>query len=105
MVYQANIFNSEIPEIITAYEERNKIAVPAISAIASIQRRRKVTGDLTAEEDVENTFIEAINKEGEMWEATKYRATTKNKWEKVYMILTEIKNGLLSKAKQEQIAL
>ena len=65
MVYQANIFNSEIPEIITAYEERNKIAVPAISAIASIWRRRKVTGDLTAEEDVENTFIEAINKEGE----------------------------------------
>ena len=65
MVYQANIFNSEIPEIITAYEERNKIAVPAISAIASIRRRRKVTGDLTAEEDVENTFIEAINKEGE----------------------------------------
>ena len=65
MVYQANIFNSEIPEIITAYEERNKIAVPAISAIASIRRRRKVTGDLTAEEDVENTFIEAINEEGE----------------------------------------
>ena len=46
LIYKANIYNSEIPEIISAYEERNK--VPAISAIAGIKRRRKATGDLTA---------------------------------------------------------
>ena len=42
--YEANIYNSELPEIISAYEERNKSAVPAISAIASIKKEGKKQG-------------------------------------------------------------
>ena len=96
LIYESNIFNSEIPEIISAYEERNKIAVPAISAIAGIRKRRKATGNLTAEEDVENTLTEALNKTDEKQKINEKEAN---------MILTEIQNGLVGKVKQEQINL
>ena len=103
LIYEANIYNSEIPEIILAYEERNKIAVPAISAIASIRKRRKETGNLIAEEDVENTLTSALNKVDETLptiEQLQLINTTK-----ASMILTEIQNGLVSKVKLEQINL
>ena len=64
LIYEANIYNSEIPEIISAYEERNKIAVPAICVFASIRKRRKETGNLTIKEDVENTLIIELKKSG-----------------------------------------
>ena len=41
------------------------MAVPAISAIAGRRSRRKATGDLTAEEDEENTLTDALNKTDE----------------------------------------
>ena len=91
IIYEANIYNSEIPEIISAYEERNKIAVPAISAIASIRKRRKETGNLTVEEDVENSLIIELNKVDETLptiEQLQLINTTK-----ASMILTEIQNG------------
>ena len=44
LIYEANIYNSEIPEIISAYEEGNKTSVPAISAIVSIRKRRRKQG-------------------------------------------------------------
>ena len=103
LIYEANIYNSEIPEIISAYEERNKTAVPAISAIASIRKRRRETGNLTAEEDVENTLTEALNKVDETLptiEQLQLINTTK-----ASMILTEIQNGLVSTVKLEQINL
>ena len=103
LIYEANIYNSEIPEIISAYEDRNKIAVPAISAIASIQKRRKETGNLTIEEDVENSLITELNKVDETLptiEQLQLINTTK-----ASMILTEIQNGLVSKVKLEQITL
>ena len=103
LIYEANIYNSEIPEIISAYEERNQIEVPAISAIASIRKRRKETGNLTVEEDVENSLIIELNKVDETLptiEQLQLINTTK-----ASMILTEIQNGLVSKVKLEQISL
>ena len=90
--------------MITAYEERNKIAVPAISAIAGIRKRRKATGNLTAEEDVENTLIEALNKVDEKLPTIEQLQKINEKEEK-NMILTEIQNGLVGKVKQEQMNL
>ena len=59
------MFNTEIPEIIKAYEDRNKIAVPAIGEIAGIRKRRKEAGNLAIDEHVENTLIKALNIEDE----------------------------------------
>ena len=68
-----------------------------------MRKRRTETGDLTAEEDVENTLTEALNKADDKLptiEQLKLINTTK-----ASMILTEIQNGLVSKVKQEQINL
>ena len=100
VIYEANIYNSEIPEIITAYEDRNITAVPAISAIAAIQKRRKETGNLTNEEDVENTLILALNAADDKL-PTMEQLHVINRT-KANLILTEIQNGLVSKVKLEQ---
>ena len=80
-----------------------KETIPKIIAIAGIRRRRKATGNLTAEEVVENTLIEALNKEDEKQAPIEQLQKINEK--KANMILTEIQNGLVSKVKQEQINL
>ena len=77
--------------------------MPTINAIASIRKRRRETGNLTAEEDVENKLTEDLNKVDETLptiEQLQLINTTK-----ASMILTEIQNGLVSKVKLEQINL
>ena len=100
LIYEANIYNSEIPEIISAYEERNLIAVPAISAIAGIQKRRKETGNLTTDEDVENTLVLELNAVDEKLPTIEQLQLINRT--KAKMILTEIQNGLVTKVKLEQ---
>ena len=41
VIYEANIYNSNIPEIIDAHTERNKIAVPLLNKLLEIQKLRK----------------------------------------------------------------
>ena len=100
LIYEANTYKSEITAIISAYEERNKIA---ISAIVGIRKCRKATGDLIAEEDVETTLTEALKKADEKLPTMEQLQLINEK--KASMILTEIQNGLVSKVKQEQINL
>ena len=41
VIYESNIFNSYIPEIIETYTERNKIAIPMLNKIVETQKQRK----------------------------------------------------------------
>ena len=41
VIYEANIYNSNIPEIINAYTERNKTVVPLLNKLIEIQKQRK----------------------------------------------------------------
>jgi hypothetical protein len=41
VVYEANILNTGIHEIIEAYTERNKIAIPQLNLIIEIQKQRE----------------------------------------------------------------
>ena len=52
VIFESNIFNCEIKEIVNAYEEQNIIAVPILSEIVAI--RRKTTSNLADEEQMEN---------------------------------------------------
>jgi hypothetical protein len=65
VIYESNIFNSEITEIITAYEERNAIAVPILAEIVAIRERRKNTGNIADDEQRENELISRLNKANE----------------------------------------
>ena len=54
VIYEANIYNSNIPEIIDAYTERNKIAVPLLNKLIEIQKQRKKEDSPAIREDEEN---------------------------------------------------
>ena len=41
VIYEANIYNSNVPEIVEAYTERNKIAIPLMNELIEIQLQRK----------------------------------------------------------------
>ena len=41
VIYEANIYNSNVPEIVEAYTERNKIAIPLMNKLIEIQLQRK----------------------------------------------------------------
>jgi hypothetical protein len=48
VIYESNIYNSNIPEIIDAYTKCNKIAVPLLNKRTEIQKHKK--GELTCRE-------------------------------------------------------
>ena len=41
VIYKANFYNSNVPEIVDGYTERNKIAVPLMNKLIEIQKQRK----------------------------------------------------------------
>ena len=43
VVYEANIFNTQIPEITSAYQDRNKQAHPLIKTLAGMKHKRDKT--------------------------------------------------------------
>ena len=65
VIFESNVFNCEIKEIVNAYEERNIIAVPILAEIVAIRDRRKATGNLADEEQRENELITNLNKANE----------------------------------------
>ena len=95
VIYEANIYNSNIPEIIDAYTERNKIAVPLLNKLIEIQKQRKKENSPAIREDEENDALYSINKADE-------KLPTINK-ENTHNILTEIKNCIITRVKREQI--
>ena len=58
VIYEANIYNSNIPEIVDAYTERNKIAVPLLNKLIEIQKQRKKENSPALREDEENQAID-----------------------------------------------
>ena len=101
-IFESNVFNYEIKEIITAYEERNTIAVPILAEIVAIRDRRKATGNLADEEQRENELITNLNKTNETLPTMDQLHIFRNR---AGLILTEIQNGILKKVKTEQIYL
>ena len=65
VIYEANIFNSNIPEIIDAYTERNKTAIPLMNKLIEIQKQRKNEENPGIREDEEVSAINDINKADE----------------------------------------
>jgi exonuclease III len=57
VIYEANIYNSNIPEIMEAYTERNKIAVPLMNTLIEIQKQRKQEQNPAIREDEENNAV------------------------------------------------
>ena len=103
VIFESNIFNCEIKEVVNAYEERNIIAVPILAEIVAIRERRKTTGNLADEELRENELITNLNKANETLPTMdQLHAINRNK---AGLILTEIQNGILTKVKTEQINL
>ena len=65
VIFESNIFNCEIKEVVTSYEERNIINVPILAEIVAIREQRKTTGNLADEELRENELIMNLNKANE----------------------------------------
>ena len=103
VIFESNVFNCEIKEIINAYEEQNIIAVPILAEIIVVRDRRKTTGNLAEEEQRENEKITNLNKAKETL-PTMDQLHTLNR-NRAGLILTEIQNGILTKVKTEQINL
>ena len=101
VIFEANIYNSNVPEIIDAYTERNKIAVPLMKKIIEIQKERKKENQPALREEEEALAIESINKADEKL-PTISQLHEINK-ENADKILTEIQNGIITRVKQEQI--
>ena len=103
VIYEANIYNSNIPEIIDAYTERNKITVPLLNKLIEIQKQRKNENSPALREDEENDALNSINKADEKL-PTIGQLHEINK-ENAHNILTEIQNGIRTRVKQEQITM
>ena len=94
VIFESNVFNCENKEIITAYEERNTIAVPILAEIVAIRDRRKATGNLADEEQRENELITNLNKTNETLPTVdQLHIFNRNH---VGLILTEIQNGIIT---------
>jgi hypothetical protein len=63
VIYEANIFNTQIPEIITAYETRNKNAHPMLYALAGIQHKCEKTKQFNILEEAETKILEYPDQE------------------------------------------
>ena len=98
VIYEANIYNSNVPEIVDAYTERNKIAVPLMNKLIEIQKQRKKENQPALREDEESLAIDSINKADEKL-PTISQLHEINK-ENADRILTEIKNGIITRVKQ-----
>ena len=103
VIFQSNVLNSKIKEIITAYEERNTIAVPILAEIVAIRDRRKATGNLADEEQRENELITNLNKTNETLPTMDQLHIFNSN--RAGLILPEIQNGISTKVKIEQINL
>jgi signal transduction histidine kinase len=90
-----------VPEIVEAYTERNKIAVPLMNKLIEIQKQRKKENLPALGEDEEATAIDSINKADEKL-PTISQLHEINK-ENADKILTKIQNGIITRVKQEQI--
>ena len=90
VIFESNVFNCEINEIINAYEERNVTAVPILAEIVAIRDRRKTTGNLADEEQRENELITNLNNAYETL-PTMDQLHTLNR-NRAGLILTEIQN-------------
>jgi hypothetical protein len=103
VIYEANIYNSEIKEIIQAYEDRNTIVRPQINTILEIQKQRKQEGDITLREAEEQTLLDNINRADEKLPTIEQlHEINKDISDR---ILTEIQLGITSRVRDEQILL
>ena len=103
VIYEANIYNSNVPEIVDAYTERNKIAIPLMNKLIEIQKQRKQEENPAIREEEEAIAIETINTADEKL-PTISQLQEINK-ENADRILTEIQNGIITRVKQEQVSM
>ena len=92
-----------MPEIVDAYTERNKIAIPLMNKLIEIQQQRKKEDQPALREDEEAIAIESINTADEKL-PTISQLHEINK-ENADRILTEIQNGIITRVKQEQVSM
>ena len=97
VIYEANIYNYNVPEIVEAYTERNKIAVPLMNKLIEIQKQRKKENQPALREDEESLAIDSINKADEKLPIISQLHEI-NK-ENADRILTEIQNGIITRVK------
>ena len=102
-IYEANIFNTQIPEIINAYETRNINAQPMLRALAGIQHKREKTKQFNILEEAETQILEYLDIENSKL-PTMDQLHAINK-EVANDVLTEIQNGVITKVRAEQHAL
>ena len=86
-----------MPEIVEAYTERNKIAIPLINKLIEIQLQRKTENQPAIREDEDATAIENINTADEKL-PTISQLHEINK-ENADRILIEIQNGIITRVK------
>ena len=55
VIYEANIYNANIPEITETYTERNKIVKPLLQKLLEINLERKTRSDPALREDEEQS--------------------------------------------------
>jgi hypothetical protein len=101
VIYEATFFNTQIPEIIKAYETRNKNAHPMLRTLAGIQHKREKTKQYNILE--ETKILEYLDHEN-------YKLPTMDQLHAINKevandVLTEIQNGVITKVRAEQLAL
>ena len=63
VIYEANIYTANIPEITETYTERNKIVKPLLQKLLEINVERKTRSDPAIREDEEQDAINTINEQ------------------------------------------
>ena len=89
-----------MPEIVDAYTERNKIAIPLMNKLIEIQQQRKKEDQPALREDEEAIAIETINTADEKL-PTISQLHEINK-ENADRILTEIQNGIITRVNKNK---